>query len=145
MPLSRVLYAGRLVECSAQASGKFQRIVTGPEMEEEQPRLFVQHVAVDGGYVDAVCSQCFDYRIHLVAGENEIPGDSCLAATGGLKTDGYRHAHRPDRADLHAIFRDWVTARHGELIDTAVRLSFDADDLIQLRGVEIDGWRWRRG
>ena len=114
-------------------------------MKEEQPRLFVQHVAVDGGYVDAVRSQRSDHRIHLVAGENEISGDGCLAATGGLKTDGYRHAHRPHRADLHAIFHDWITAWHGELIDAAVCLSFDADDLIKLCGVEIDGWRWHRG
>ena len=64
-------------------------------MEEEQPRLFVQHVAVDGGYVDIVRSQCSDHRVHLIAGEYEIPGDSCLAATGGLKTDGYRHAIGP--------------------------------------------------
>jgi hypothetical protein len=99
-------------------------------MKEEQPRLFVQHMAVHGGHVDVIRSQCPDHRIHLVAGENEISGDSCLAATGGLKTDGYCHAHRPHRADLHSIFRDWITAWHRELIDAAVRLSFDADDLI---------------
>src|SRR5258705_10594562 len=108
-----------------------------PEVKEEQPWLFVQHVAVDGGNLDAVRSQCLDHRVHLVAGENEIPGDSCLAAADGLKADGYRHAHRPDRGHLHAIFGDRITARHGELIDTTVRLSVDADDLIKLCGVEI--------
>src|ERR1700736_877386 len=110
-------------------------------MKEKQPRLFVQHMAVDGGYVDAVRSQGPDDGIHLVAGQNEIPGDRRFAGTGGLKTDRYRHAHRPDRTDLHAILRDRITARHGKLIDAAVRLPFDADDLIKLCGVEIDGWR----
>src|SRR4051812_30910089 len=110
-------------------------------MKEEQPRLLVQHMAVNGGDVDAIRSQCPDHWIHLVAGENEISGDSCLAATGGLKADGYRHAHRPDGTELHTVFRHWIAARHGELIDAAVCLSFDADDLIELCGVEIAGRR----
>jgi hypothetical protein len=73
-------------------------------MEEEQPRLFVQHVAVDGGYVDAVCSQCSDHRIDLIAGENEIAGDSCLAAAGGLKTDGYRRLFAGRSSDRESAF-----------------------------------------
>ena len=75
--------AGGLVECRAKPSGQFQRIVIGPEVEEEQPRLLVQHVAVHGGYVDAVCTQCSDHRIHLVTGEDEISGDGGLAAPVG--------------------------------------------------------------
>src|ERR1700752_2266669 len=124
------LRAGRLVECLAKATGKSQCIIIGPEMEEEQARLVVQHVAVYGGYVDVVRSQRSDHRIHLIAGEYEIPSDSCFAITRGLKTNGYRHAHRPDRTDLHAFFGDRITAWHRELIDAAVCLSFDADDLI---------------
>src|ERR1700694_446885 len=33
--------AGSLVECGAKSPGEFYRIVIGPEMKEEQPRLFV--------------------------------------------------------------------------------------------------------
>ena len=52
----------------------------------------------------------------------------------------------PDRCNWHASFRDRIAAWHRELIDTAVRLTLDTDDLIKLRGVEIDGgWRSRRG
>ena len=35
-------------------------------------------------------------------------------------------------------FGDRVAPRHAELIDTAVGLAFDADDLVKLRGVEVD-------
>ena len=45
-----------------------------------------------------------------------------------------------------SVFRDRVAARHVELIDAAVGLTFGADDLIELRRVEIDrGWRSGRG
>src|SRR5665811_1683513 len=54
-----------------------------------------------------------------------------------------------DRTYLHSILRHRIAARHCKLIDAAICLSFDADDLIKLRRVEIDsGWRggcgWRR-
>src|SRR5882757_11196024 len=60
-PLSMVvrtldLRARRLVERSAQSLGKPHGIVDGPKMQEEQPRLLVQHVAMDRCHVDAVRS-----------------------------------------------------------------------------------------
>ena len=54
LPISLALCAGRLVERGAQPLGELDGVVIGPEMHEEQPRLLVQHVAVVGGYVDAV-------------------------------------------------------------------------------------------
>ena len=47
---------------------------------------------------------------------------------------------------MHAAFGDRVAPRHGELIDATIGLPLEADDLIELRGVEIDRWhrRWCR-
>src|ERR1035437_10586070 len=118
-------------------------------MQEEQPRLLVQHVAVDRRHVDAVRPQRPDHGVHLVACKHKIAGDGGFATAGRLETDGNRYAHRSDRTYLHSILRHCIAARHCKLIDAAICLSFDADDLIKLRRVEIDsGWRggcgWRR-
>jgi hypothetical protein len=40
------------VERSAQSFGQLDGIIIGPEVHEEQPWVFVQHVAVKGRYVD---------------------------------------------------------------------------------------------
>ena len=50
----------------------------------------------------------------------------------------------PGGVELHAAFGDRIPARHCQLVDAAVGLSLDADDLVDLRGVEIDRRR-RRG
>ena len=44
----------RLVESRAQAPGQFDRIVVGPEMHEEQPRLLIEHVTMDRRHLDPV-------------------------------------------------------------------------------------------
>src|SRR5713101_8731387 len=107
-------------------------------MQEEQSWLFVQHVAVDRRHVDAVRPQRLDHWIHFIAGKNKISGDGCLAVTGRLETDSIRHAQRSDRTYLHSILGHRIAARHPKLIDAAVRLPLDANDLIELRRVEID-------
>src|SRR6266849_8009024 len=107
-------------------------------MEEEESRLLVQHVAMDSRHVDAIRSQRLDHGIHLIACKNKISGDGCLAITGRLETDSIRHAHRSDRTYLHSILGHRIAARHSKLIDTAVRLPLNANDLIKLRRVEID-------
>src|SRR6266511_517952 len=43
------LRARGLVECGAQSLGKLQRVVVCPEVQEDEPRLLGQHVAVDRG------------------------------------------------------------------------------------------------
>jgi hypothetical protein len=43
-----------LVEGSTENLCQFLRIIGGPEMHEEEPRLIVQHVIMQGGYLDAV-------------------------------------------------------------------------------------------
>src|SRR6476619_1294046 len=79
------LCAGCLVECSAKPPGKFQRIVIGPEVKEVQPWLLVQHVAMDGGHLDATCPQCLDDGIYLITDKNKIAGNGSLAAAGRLE------------------------------------------------------------
>jgi len=61
-----------------------------------------------------------------------------MTAAGRLETDRSRHAQRADWRQHHAAFGDRVAPRHGELIDAAIGLAFDANDLVELRSVEID-------
>ena len=74
-------------------------------MHEEQPRLFVEHVAVDRRDIDAIGAQRPDHRIDFVARQYEVAGDRRLAAAGRLEVDGLRHPHRADRSDLHSALR----------------------------------------
>src|SRR5215207_6273665 len=107
-------------------------------MAEEQAWLLVEHVAVQRGYLDPVASQRPDNGIDLVGRQNEVAGNRRLAAAGGLETDRLGDPHRADRGELHAAFADRIAARYGELVDAAIVLALDADDLVELRRVEID-------
>ena len=118
-------------------------------MHEEQPRLLVEHVAVERRHLDPVRALRLDHGIDLFFGEHEVAGDGGLAAAGGLEADCGGHAQRAGRHQLHSALGDRIAARHAELIDAAVGLPLHADDLIELGGVEIDrglrGWRrWGR-
>src|SRR4029453_8671487 len=81
---------GALVERGAKPSRQFRRFAIGPEWQEEEPRLLVQHVAMDGRHIDPVGSQGLDDGIDLITGENEVAGDGSLAAAGRLKIYGSR-------------------------------------------------------
>src|SRR6266481_2361459 len=83
--MALALRARRLVQCGAQSLGKLQCIVVGPEMQEEESRLLVQHVAVDRSHVDAVRPQRLDHGIHFVIGENEVTGNRALPPPVGWK------------------------------------------------------------
>ena len=107
-------------------------------MHEEEPRLFLQHVTVERGHLDAVARSALMTGF-TSSGQDEVPGDRGFAAAGRLEVDGRRDPHGAGRSDLHAAFHDRVAARHRELIDAAVRLALDADDLFELRGIEVDG------
>src|SRR5215468_1672476 len=95
------LRARCLVECGAQARGELDRVVIGPEMHEAQPRLLIQHVAVQCRHLDAVRVQRMDHRIDLLARHDEVAGDGGLAAAGRLEVDAGRNAQRPDRREHH--------------------------------------------
>ena len=68
---------------------------------------------------------------------------------GRLEADGRGHAGGARRSELHSVLGDGIAAGHRELVDAAIGLAFDADDLIELGGVEVDrrraGRRGRRG
>ena len=94
------------------------------------------------GHFDAVRPQRQDDRVDLVAGQHEIARDGGLPAAGRLEIDANRHAHRTDGRQRHAVLRDRVASLDIKLVDAAVSLAFDADDLVELRRVEIDGRRF---
>src|SRR5262249_26910022 len=142
------LRACRLIERRAQSLRELHRVVVRPEVQEEQPRLLVQHVAVDRRHLDSVRAQRLDHRIDFFCDQHEIAGDGSLAAAGGLKADRRGHAHGPGGGHLHPVLAARIAAWYAKLITPAVRLPFGADDLIQLGRIEIDrrlrGWG-RRG
>jgi hypothetical protein len=72
--------------------------------------------------------------VDLVSGQNKIAGDRSLAIAGRLEADRCGEPQWPDGSHCHSIRGDRIAARHAELIDAAVGLPFDADDLIELRG-----------
>src|SRR5437588_4232833 len=80
----------------------------------------------------------------LVVGQYEITGDGGLASSCRLEIDSDGHAHRPDGAQLHALLGYGIAARNVELVDTAVSLTFDADDLVELSHIKINSRRGRR-
>src|SRR5258708_17869706 len=57
------LFGVGLIKARTQSLGQFYGIVIRPKMHEEQARLFLKHMAVDGGDLNAVLSQRPDYRI----------------------------------------------------------------------------------
>src|SRR5689334_8022252 len=56
-----------LIKRGADPLGELHGVVVRPEMHEVQARLLVQHVAVQGGDLDAVLAQGADDRIDLIA------------------------------------------------------------------------------
>ena len=56
-------------------------------MHEVQPRLFVEHMAVKGGYLDAVLTQRLDDGVHFIGDQNEIARYRGLAGAGRLEVD----------------------------------------------------------
>src|SRR6202011_1670136 len=110
--------------------------VVGPEMDEEQPRLFVEHVAVDRGDLDVAGTQCPDQGIDLVARKQEVAGDGGLTVASGLEVDGIGAAQRS--GDAHAALHGWIAPRDAELVDPSIYGSLGAHRLVNLGGVEIE-------
>src|SRR5260370_16805837 len=132
-----MLRDGRLVERSANAARQFQGIVVRPEMDEEHPRLFVEHVTVDRRHLDIAGSQRPDQRIDLIARYQKIAGDGSLAVAGRLKIDGVSAAKRS--TDRHAAFPGRIAPGNAELIDTAIGGFLPPPRLSRLSGIE-SGW-----
>src|SRR5262249_29734891 len=102
-------------------------------------------MTVKSRHLDAIGSQRLDDWIDLVASQHKVAGDRGLSAAGGLKAKRRRHTQRADWCDHHSAFGDWVTPRHGKLIDAAISLALDTNDLVKLRSIEINGRRASRG
>ena len=80
-------------------------------------------------------------RIDLIGRQHEVSGDGGFAATGRLETDPSRQSQGAGRSQRRSGHLDRVAPRHTKLIDAAIGLAFDADDLIEARSIEIDGGR----
>jgi hypothetical protein len=139
------LRARGLVERGPQSLGELHGVVVGPEVHEDETGLLGEHVAVDRRHLDAVLPQRLDHRVHLFPCQHEVAGDGGLAAAGRLEADGRCHTGGSGGRELHSVLGDRIAARHRELIDAAIGLPLDADDLIELGGVEIDRRRRGRG
>src|SRR6476661_3781661 len=127
---------GNLPERRSQALRQLERIVVGPEMDKKETWLFVEHMTVEGGHLDAILAQRTDHRVHLFGGDHKITRYRCLAATCGLEVDNDGSAH--GWRDRRAAFGNRVLARDRELIDATIDLSLHPDGLVQLVGVEFD-------
>src|SRR6516164_8559776 len=129
---------GGLVERRPYSLGELLGIVIRPEMNEEHPRLFIEHVAVDCRHLDAVCPQRADQRVDFIAGNQEIAGDCGLATAGRLKVDSVGHPGRTGRNECGPHLADRVAARHPELVDATVGLALHPHDRVERCRVEID-------
>jgi len=56
-----------LIKGNLESLSELRSIVVGPEMHEQQSRLLVEHVAMNGGNLDPVRAQAADERIDLLA------------------------------------------------------------------------------
>ena len=110
-------------------------------MYKEHSGLLGEHVTVDRSHLNVVLSQLSYQRIHFVVCHEKVARDRGLAAACRLEADRIRASHRRD--DRHAIFGSRLLARHGELIHATIWLPLEADDLIELCGIEINGGRGR--
>src|SRR3981189_2206450 len=50
-------------------------VVVGPKVDEEHARLFVQHMTVNGRYLDIAGAQRADQRVDFVAGHQKVSRD----------------------------------------------------------------------
>src|SRR5215469_832719 len=101
-------------------------------------------MTVKSRHLDAIGSQRLDDWIDLVASQHKVAGDRGLSAAGWLKAKPRRYTQRADWCDHHSGFGDWVTPWHRKLIDAAIGLALDTNDLVKLRGVEINRRRGSR-
>ena len=106
-------------------------------MQKEQARLFVEHMAVQGGDLDAVGLHGLDHRIDLACEQNEVTGDGCRVEARGLEIDGDRRSHGTGQS--HALIGDRLRARNAELIDATVVLPEVTHDAVDAAHVDIGG------
>ena len=81
-PHLRTLAPGEvdLVQRRPQAFRELLPIIIGPEVHEEKPRLFVEHVRVQGRDLNPIRLQLAQHRIDLFGRQDKIAGNGRLAA-----------------------------------------------------------------
>src|SRR6516165_8850028 len=77
----------------------------------------------------------------MTGGHNKVAGNGGLAAARRLKPNPGSDPQGTGRGERRAIFSHGVPPRHAKLVDTTIGLAFDANDAVELGGVQIDrGW-----
>src|SRR5664279_4247137 len=79
-----------LVESGAQTLRHLLRVIIRPEMHEKEPRLLVEHVAMQCRHLDTMPKEFLEHRIHFLSGEHKIACDCNLPTAGRLEVDGDR-------------------------------------------------------
>src|SRR6476660_5214340 len=107
-------------------------------MQEEQARLLVEHVAVQGRDLNAVGTQGADHWIDFWCCKDEVASDCSLSISCWLKVDTGGNPERASGVERHYALGDVVAPGNAKLIDAADGLTFDADNAIQLCCVETN-------
>ena len=89
---------------------QFDRIVVGPEVDKKETWLFIEHVIVDSGHLNAVLAQGSNHRIKFRGGHYEVAGYCRLVTAGRLEVDPDGSTH--GRWNRNAILGDRLLARH---------------------------------
>src|SRR5262249_58012040 len=84
---SSLLLPIHFVESRPKAFGELQCIVVRPEVHEQEPRLLVEHVAVQRGDLDAVVSQRLHHGVHFRSYQHIVAGDGRPAAPPWFAVD----------------------------------------------------------
>src|SRR5712692_488756 len=113
-----------LAQGRLQVSGQLPGIVVCPEMHEEQPRLFGEHVTMQRSHLDSAVAQGPEHGIDLLCDEHEVPGDRRLAAPGRLEVDDDARSHAD--GNRHSIFHYGFGPGDVERIDAAVDVALGA-------------------
>ena len=104
-------------------------------MHEEEPRLLLKHMAVDGNHLDAVLPERGDHWVQLFSRNHEITGNCSFATASRLKADCCARTH--GGWGWHPVLGDCIPARDRELIDAAIHLALGTNHLVQLVCIKV--------
>src|SRR5436190_19699815 len=102
-----------LIQRRSKSFRQLHHVIVRPEVHEEQPRLLVEHVAVNGRNGDAILAQCLDDGIDLFTNQYKVTGYCRFSWTRGLEVDRRRYAH--GWRDRHSAVGDLFRPRYGVL------------------------------
>jgi len=117
-----------LVQTCLDALGDGRRAADAPKVHEEEARLLGEHMAVQGGDLNAVIGKRGDDRIDFVGGENEIAGGGDLAGAGFLEINRLGDALRG--GERGATVSDGLGARDSEREHAAGPASLGGENVL---------------